>query len=157
MDFSPLISILSHLNSQFLNAHPLNVHFLYSTRLPKGIETVSPQAALEQILFLSRLQQIVRSQLNSQKLHISLQLFLTNLKSPLFDTSNSPADIAIHPRRINEDDLYASVTGEDGQLDPQKTVSYVCGPPDMTDEMVNILKKVLDDREGQRIFYEKWW
>ncbi|KAJ5388386.1 Riboflavin synthase-like beta-barrel, partial [Penicillium cosmopolitanum] len=154
---NPLISILSHLNSQSFNAHSINVHFLYSSRLPTGFETASSQAVLEQVLFLSRLRQIIRTQLHLQKFNISLQLFLTNLKSSLIEPSGRPADLAIHSRRIGEDDLRAAITDRDGKRNPQKTVSYVCGPPDMTDDMVDRLKKVLDDPEGQRIFYEKWW
>lgn len=109
------------------------------------------------MLFLSRLRQIIRTQLHLQKFNISLQLFLTNLKSSLIEPSGRPADLAIHSRRIGEDDLRAAITDRDGKRNPQKTVSYVCGPPDMTDDMVDRLKKVLDDPEGQRIFYEKWW
>lgn len=148
---------MSHLNSQSFNAHSINVHFLYSSRLPTGFETASSQAVLEQVLFLSRLRQIIRTQLHLQKFNISLQLFLTNLKSSLIEPSGRPADLAIHSRRIGEDDLRAAITDRDGKRNPQKTVSYVCGPPDMTDDMVDRLKKVLDDPEGQRIFYEKWW
>ncbi|CAI7567185.1 unnamed protein product [Penicillium manginii] len=154
---NPLISILSHLNSQSFNAHYLNVHLLYSSRLPNGLETASSQAVLEQVLFLSRLRQIIRTQLQLRKFNISLQLFLTNIKSCLLEPPSSPSDVTIHPRRIGEDDLRAAITDKDGEMDPRKTVSYICGPPGMTDEMVDRLKKVIDDPEGQRIFYEKWW
>lgn len=157
MDPSPLVSILSHLKSQPLNTHPLNIHFLYSSRLPNGVEKSSQEASLEQILFLSRLRNIVRAQSQSKKLQISLSLFLTNLDSSQSESNKDPADLAVHSRRINEDDLRSSIAGTDGQLDPLKTVSYVCGPPRMTDEMVDRLKVILNDRDEQRIFYEKWW
>lgn len=151
---NPLVSILSHLNSQPLDTHPLNIHFLYSSRLPNGVEKSSKEANLEQILFLSRLRNIVRAQSQSKKLRISLHLFLTNLNSSQPESTRDPADLAIHPRRINEDDLRSSITGTDGHM---KTVAYICGPPHMTDEMIDRLKVILDDRDERRIFYEKWW
>lgn len=41
----------------------------------------------------------------------------------------------------------------------QSTVCYVCGPPNMTDEVVGVLNEMLgdDDDARSRILYEKWW
>lgn len=157
MQCSPLISILSHLNNQTqTDAHPLNIHFFYSTRLPQGHDSTLSTAALDQILFLPRLRQIIRSQLQAQRLRISLDLFLTDLK-PTGDLPKTPSDLLIHPRRISEHDLNLAVKGADGTLDPRDTVCYVCGPPQMTDEMVELLKNLLGDGGEQRVFFEKWW
>lgn len=134
----------------------MNIHFFYSTRLSRGHDSASLNTALDQILFLPRLRQIIRSQLHSQRLRISLDLFLTDL-TPSASLSGSPADLVIHPRRIREHDLRLAVKGGDGTLDPRDTVCYVCGPPQMTDEMVELLKGVLGDGGEQRIFFEKWW
>lgn len=134
----------------------MNIHFLYSTRLPQGHDPISLETALNQILFLPRLRQIIRSQLHSQRLRISLDLFLTDLSSPV-SSSESPADLVIHPRRIGERDLRLAILGGDGKVDPRDTVCYVCGPPQMTDEMVVLLKGTLGDDAEQRIFFEKWW
>jgi hypothetical protein len=95
--------------------------------------------------------------MQSQRLRISLKLFLTNLDTSLLDSASLPSDLTIQPRRIGDDDLRSSVIGRDGKMDPHETVSYICGPPNMTDDFAERLKTVLDDPEGQRIFFEKWW
>jgi len=110
---------------------------------------------LDEILFLPRLRQIIRTQALSQRLRISLDIFLTN-SSPGLVASGSPPDLTIHPRRISEADLRAAVVG-DGKFGPDQTVAYVCGPPRMTDEMVQSLKGVLGEDGDQRVFFEKWW
>ncbi|KAJ5190532.1 uncharacterized protein N7498_009517 [Penicillium cinerascens] len=152
---NPLISILTHLH-QTQSSQPLGVHFLYTSRLPQGHESASLDTVLDQVLFLPRLRQIIRSQALSRRLHISLDLFLTNSISDL-SVSSSPTDLKIHSRRINENDLDAAVVRGDGKLDPQETVAYICGPPQMTDEIVESLKRVLGVNGDKRVFFEKWW
>lgn len=132
----------------------MNIHFLYSTRLPQDPETASSIKDLDQILFLPRLRQIIHSQLHSHRLRISLDLFLTDSTSV---SSEPPADLTIHSRRISEQDLRTAVVGGQGKLDPAETVCYVCGPPQMTDETVELLKGVLGEGGEQRVFFEKWW
>ena len=112
---------------------------------------------LDQILFLPRLRQIIHSQLHSHRLRISLDLFLTDLASGNVGSSDTPADLTILPRRINESDLRSAVLGGDERLDPQETVAYVCGPPAMTDEMEALLRDILGEGGAQRVFFEKWW
>lgn len=133
----------------------MNIHFFYSTRLPQGYNPAATDSALDQILFLPRLRQIIRSQLHSQRLRISLDLFLTD--STPKSVSRSHPDLVIHPRRIKEDDLRLAIHGGDGKLNSWATVCYVCGPPQMTDELVEQLKGMLGDGGEQRIFFEKWW
>lgn len=128
---------------------------LYTSRLPRGQETASLDALLDQILFLPRLREIIRSQALSRRLRISLDLFLTNLSSSLAATG-SP-DLTIHSRRISEGDIRAAVVGGDGTCHPQETVAYICGPPQMTDEMVEFLKGILGEDGDKRVFFEKWW
>ncbi|GLI76487.1 hypothetical protein PoHVEF18_004760 [Penicillium ochrochloron] len=154
---NPLISILSHLNNQTESTQPLNIHFLYSSRLPQGHETASPDESLNQILFLPRIRQIIRSQRQSHRLRISLDLFLTDSNSSHLTPSSAPADLTIHSKRIEKSDLLSAVVGGDGKLDPQESVAYVCGPPQMTDEMVELLKCMLGEGGEQRVFFEKWW
>lgn len=160
---SPLISILSHLSNNSFQTphHPTNIHFLYSSRLPPGpSETSSSEETLNQILFLPRLRQIIRSQLHSHRLRISLDLFLTDLasSSPLLTSSAGHlADLTIHSRRISEHDLRSAVVGGDGKLDPRETVCYVCGPPQMTDQMVQLLGPFLGEGAEKRVLFEKWW
>ncbi|KAJ5732493.1 Riboflavin synthase-like beta-barrel [Penicillium malachiteum] len=152
---NPLISILSHLNV-IQNAHPLNIHFLYSSRVPQNKDTKSTDFILDQILFLPRLRQIIRSQGSSSRLHLSLSLFLTNASEAGFSLE-SPADLTIYPRRIQDEDLRLAIEGHKGELDPQETVAYVCGPPAMTDQLVEQMQKILGEGGSQRVFFEKWW
>lgn len=155
---SPLISILSHLNNNDPstpnpNTATLHINILYTARLPSPGST-----ALDQILFLPRLREIIRSQSHSQspRLRISLELFLTNLAddSPL--VASPPDGLIIHSRRIKRQDLQAAVIGEDGEVNPAETVCYVCGPPAMTDEFVDVLRGLLGG-EKDRVLSEKWW
>ncbi|KKK19443.1 hypothetical protein P175DRAFT_0511810 [Aspergillus ochraceoroseus IBT 24754] len=155
---NPLISMLSHLNNNdettILHHPSLNIRFLYSSKLP---EASTPERALDQILFLPRLRQILRSQSQSHRLQITLDLFLTNLHDPPSPLLvQRPEDLTIHPRRINRDDLQRTIVGTDIQFTPQDTVCYVCGPPEMTDEVIKTLGELLDGRKEQIIF-EKWW
>ncbi|KAE8387906.1 hypothetical protein BDV23DRAFT_195525 [Aspergillus alliaceus] len=158
---NPLISILSHLNNNAdetpASHHPFNIHFLYSTKLPSQETIASSESVLDQILFLSRLRQIIRSQSQSHRLRISLGLFVTGLR----DSSSSPlreqpSDLTIYARRINQDDLRAALTGPNGDIKPEETVCYMCGPPAMTDEFVPSLRGLMGDG-GERVFFEKWW
>ncbi|KAL5340819.1 hypothetical protein BJX70DRAFT_396513 [Aspergillus crustosus] len=155
---NPLISMLSHLNNNDETTglyHPsLDIHVLYSSKLP---ETSRPESALDQVLFLPRLREIVRSQSQSRRLRITLNLFLTNLEkqsSQILDQSLE--DLTVHSRRISQDDLREAVSGTDGNPSPSETVSYVCGPPKMTDEIVNAITELLHGQK-ERVYFEKWW
>ncbi|KAI9376007.1 hypothetical protein BJX61DRAFT_539320 [Aspergillus egyptiacus] len=155
---NPLISMLSHLNNNDETTghyHPsLNIHVLYSAKLP---DATTQESALDQILFLPRLREIVRSQSHHDRLHITLNLFLSNLddeSSPLL--AQSPKDLTIHARRINQDDLRKVISGSDLKFSPTETVCYVCGPPQMTDEVVSTLGGLLNGQK-ERIYFEKWW
>ncbi|KAE8148309.1 hypothetical protein BDV25DRAFT_158605 [Aspergillus avenaceus] len=160
---NPLISILSHLNNNAdetpASHHPFNVHILYSSKLPESALTESvssPESALDQILFLSRLRQIIRSQSQSHRLQISLDLFVTNLQGTASRILQQPTDMAVHSKRISPDDLHVALAGPDGSIDPRATVCYMCGPPAMTDEFVTILRQWMGNAKEQ-VFFEKWW
>ncbi|OKL60242.1 hypothetical protein UA08_04816 [Talaromyces atroroseus] len=180
---NPLISILSHLTEPKQNStvplpdtspkHPLNIDFLYTTRLPTNNKT-SPQqhdgSILEQILFLPRLRNIAQRLTNANhpsNIKLTLNLFLTNTSSsssssspPATDflaNSNNSRTIRVHNRRINKDDLNnatASQRDGDGKSVAEDTVCYVCGPPPMTDEFVQYLETLVGK---ERVLYEKWW
>lgn len=151
--------MLSHLNNNEPHTpNPTTIHILYSSRLPHVQEAASADAILDQILFLPRLRQIVRSQESSHRLRISLDLFLTDLSSsPDLLSSGSPSELKIHRERISDRDLRSAALGTDGELDSRGTVCYVCGPPDMTDSIVEKLVEILGDGGEQRVFFEKWW
>lgn len=172
--YSPLISILSHLNDNDPSStlpHQSNIHFLYSTRLsqvPTTHKTASSgtvETTLNQILFLPRLRQIAQSLSQSGRLRVSLDLFITNLsprstEHPVSALLESPpTDFGIHPRRMHKQDLRDAVSVSRLDRGKQSTVCYVCGPPNMTDEVVGVLNEMLgdDDDARSRILYEKWW
>ncbi|BDD58525.1 hypothetical protein MAP00_003795 [Monascus purpureus] len=171
---NPLISILSHLNDNDPSStlpHQSNIHFLYSTRLsqvPTTHKTASSgtvETTLNQILFLPRLRQIAQSLSQSGRLRVSLDLFITNLsprstEHPVSALLESPpTDFGIHPRRMHKQDLRDAVSVSRLDRGKQSTVCYVCGPPNMTDEVVGVLNEMLgdDDDARSRILYEKWW
>src|SRR5207245_2381472 len=56
-------------------------------------------------------------------------------------------------RRIEYGDLLDCLGPEEER---KKTVVYVCGPPRMTDEFVNVLGEALG-MENRRVLCEKWW
>ena len=177
-----MISILSHLNdndeSVSLPPHS-NIHFLYSTRLPQTPTNTTPKPAssettvesiLSQVLFLPRLRQITQSLSHSARLRVALDLFVTDGRSGQPDghpvdslLASPPHDFRVHPRRISGQDLQDAIfAGSDGSKDDatrRSTVCYVCGPPTMTDETVNVLKEMLGGGEdaSDRVLYEKWW
>ncbi|GAD97839.1 hypothetical protein PVAR5_6521 [Paecilomyces variotii No. 5] len=153
---NPLISMFSHLsNNDTASVSPgTEVHFLYSTRLPSVKSASDSQEALDQILFLPHLREIIHSHAPSRRLHISLDLFVTNLDEYHNIRSSPPKDMKIHDRRITADDLKAAVTGSSGDETGSGTVCYVCGPPPMTDGFVDRLTGMIG---RERVFCEKWW
>lgn len=193
---SPLIAMLSHLSERESSDaptslplpdknrnDPLSIHFLYSTRLPSEKTTSSSghqqgrtdlnHSTLLQILFLPRLRQIVqRASSQPSNLHISLDLFLTNLPSNASAASavkmlrdgdregdeDKDGNIRVYPRRITHDDLQTAATtntsGSDEVIPPENTVCYVCGPPPMTDGFVEFLRGIVGEK---RVLCEKWW
>lgn len=98
----------------------------------------------------------MRAQSHSRRLRISIELFITNIpeNSPLI--AAPPSGIAVHSRRIKRQDLQATIIGEDAQVNPNETVCYLCGPPKMTDEFVEVLRGLLGG-EKERVLFEKWW
>ncbi|KAK9859029.1 uncharacterized protein MYU51_015965 [Penicillium brevicompactum] len=151
---NPLISMLSHINNNEPGTQtPDTIHILYTSRLPRG-ETM--QERLDQVLFLPRLRQIVRSQETSHRLRMSLDLFLTDV-DPSVDLVSAASDMVIHSARIGDQDLRSAVSNKDGGTSSKDTVCYVCGPPQMTDSIVERLKGMLEEGGDKRIFFEKWW
>ncbi|CAG8194903.1 unnamed protein product [Penicillium olsonii] len=151
---NPLISMLSHINNNEPGTKaPDTIRILYTSRLPRN---GTMEQGLEQILFLPRLRRMIRAQETSHRLRMSLDLFLTNVESPL-ELGAEHSDIAIHTSRIQDSDLRKAVCNEEAGISARDTVCYVCGPPQMTDSMVERLEGMLGEGGDERIFYEKWW
>ena len=128
--------------------HRPYIHFLYTAR---DSYPHSPERAL----FLHRLQKCL-----SQYLASTLDLYLTPIPTPV--TSNTSSDNQAHPpvtmpmlqnRRICHSDLLNAL----GPLDQRKgTVVYVCGPPKMIDEFVDVMRAA-EGMSDERVLCEKWW
>lgn len=146
--------MLSHINNNEPGTQrPDNIRILYTTRLPQHEKTT--EQGLDQILFLPRLRQMVQSQKTHQS-RVSLDLFLTNLQ-PSADLLSAPSDIVIHSSRIRDGDLQSAIGNRDSDPSSKDTVCYVCGPPAMTDSIVERLKGMLGEGGEKRVFFEKWW
>lgn len=165
--------MISHIHQARSDLSPsTKIHLLYSTRLPvqapitEYSDRSENESLLDQILFLSRLQDLVRSEKRQhQRLKdkgldfqpLSVRLHLTNLASESSACASHLAakiegEIPVYDRRITVEDLYIVIG--DGKDERAKTACYVCGPPKMTDELVETLKRVTGN---EMIFCEKWW
>ncbi|KLJ06203.1 hypothetical protein EMPG_10384 [Blastomyces silverae] len=170
---NPLISMISHIfkNPSHLPHSPA-IHLLYSTRFP----TTAPKAGediskhLDQILFFPRLRGILDSQRSNHQndrgdpsLRLHFHLYITNLHGM---PHTPPTDFTLHNRRIQMSDLHDVFDGKrdvvrDGNSskDRGRTVCYICGPPDMTDEFVAGAEEAIGAGVGREksVFCEKWW
>ena len=146
---SPLISILAHLYNN-LSELPPHIQFLYTTK-PASANT-------DEILFLPRLRALFSSRHSSER---RLDLYLTtstapslSLSSAVIGTGNgSPNAVSTHNRRITHHDLLSALGPVEAR---QGVVAYVCGPPNMTDEFVDVLRKA-EGMDERRVLCEKWW
>lgn len=115
---------------------------MYSCRAPKQ--------DVKEILFLDRLNKIFCRP--SQ----DLRLYLTGDGLPKGDLQpQGPEYPCVHlsRRRFLPDDLINCLPSPERR---RNTVVYVCGPPQMTDEVVDFLKG-LEGMLEQRVLCEKWW
>lgn len=145
---NPLISIMSHLFRSPIR--PQEIHFVYGT---KATSDLDPQ----KILFLPRLQDLVAAEADPK---VTLSLFLTGTGDEgVIEHGKLPN--RTFARRITDSDLIRAIDGYQQNVfgaehDRKNTVCYVCGPPKMTDEIVNFLS----EQEGMtedRVLCEKWW
>lgn len=134
---------------------PRELHILYTTRLPAS-------RSLAEVLFYERLQSLVNvaaadQNPRSQRPDVSLRLFLTNAREG--ETAGGVSDgVQTLSRRIKQGDLVSAIdgSGEGGVEGRARTVVYVCGPPGMTDEFVEVCRGV-EGMGGERVLCEKWW
>lgn len=137
---SPFMSILSHLN--YRQAFPSSTRLMYSCRVPKQ--------DMNEILFLDRLNSIFC------RPNQDLRLYLTGDRHPESDlTPQSPEYPGVHlfRRRFLPDDLINGLPSPERR---HATIVYVCGPPQMTDEVVEFLTG-LEGMSEERVLCEKWW
>jgi len=132
---------------------PEQVRFLYSTKLVEKKSTPSD------VLFLPRLKTIAGY--HSQRM--KLDVFFTGISAEAthdgrFTDKVSTEEInsrslQYHFGRMMEKDLLKAI----GRIEQRtSTVCYVCGPPTMTDEIVQFLQSQ-EGMEDTRVLCEKWW
>ncbi|KAF2109652.1 hypothetical protein BDV96DRAFT_604543 [Lophiotrema nucula] len=146
---NPLISILSHIREE----HPsLRVHFLYSTKLPR----TNPNPA--EVLFLPRILHILEM---ADEGSLALDLFFTGsgdglvlaLDDAFVASLTRGNSVRFCTHRIDEAALARAV----GDMDERKSsVYYVCGPPVMTDDLVDHIRGQ-DQVSPGYVSCEKWW
>ncbi|KKO99244.1 AP-1 complex subunit gamma-1 [Trichoderma harzianum] len=138
---NPLMSMLSYIaegNGQGVG----DVRFIYASKLPRS-------GKLSDIVFLDR----ITSLFGEDKVKGEVKLFVTaagNAVSQETTASINGALVEVRPRRLTMGDVEAAI----GDREDQGTVVYVCGPPTMTDELVEKLAAVVDP---QRVLTERWW
>ncbi|KAK3045953.1 hypothetical protein LTS18_013512, partial [Coniosporium uncinatum] len=141
----PLISMISHIDRSAV--WPQRVHFLYATKISDSTTAIS------QVLFLDRLVDIAKRNPG----RFTLSLFVTGEPANFVDAQigklANDAGVHLMQRRLTLDDVTKAVGRSDERKD---AVAYVCGPPKMTDEIVEHVQK-LDRMERRRVFCEKWW
>ncbi|KAL6809939.1 hypothetical protein J3E69DRAFT_350600 [Trichoderma sp. SZMC 28015] len=139
---NPLMSMLSYI-AESNDGHGVgDVRFIYASKLPRS-------GKLSDIVFLDR----ITSLFGEGKVKGEVKLFVTatgNAVSQETTASINGAQVEVLPRRLTMGDVEAAI----GDREDQGTVVYVCGPPTMTDELVEKLAAIVDP---QRVLTERWW
>ena len=122
---------------------PPALNFFYTTR---------HQSSTDSILFLPRLAAIFESEASPTR---RCDVFLTQCPagsdSPAIP--RAPARIGFHSAKLTVQDIVSTL----GPLaDRKHVVVYICGPPGMTDDFVDILGKE-EGMDKSQILCEKWW
>lgn len=159
---NPFMSMLSHLHQTDLG---LEVRLLYSTKVPSRTTHPSEILFLPEMLHLFR---IPRSETTRNR----LELFFTGccdgsgmgtadddriypllaLTLPKID-ADTEVPVTAWTHRI---DAIALSSAVGNQEEAQSSLFYVCGPPDMTDAVVEWLKEQ-QDVVPERVLCERWW
>ena len=143
--------MLSHL--MLSPSAPRAIYFFYSVRR-------SPQSNTGAILFLDRLERLFALSHPAKDQVRELNIYVTGSKP--IDKTNAPiiqnkyvndSTFRTYERRFEHRELVKSLGPEYMR---GNTVAYVCGPPMMTDEVVDVLQKAKDMKE-ENVLCEKWW
>ena len=157
-----MMSMMSYINQNYPN---LEVRLLYSTKVP------SKETNQEEVLFLPKIISLFRIQ-RSESTKDRIELFFTGTwDCSEFDRSNdqpiqplmsltlpnldsaTEVPITAWTHRIDDIALSSAAGNKD---DAKHTVFYVCGPPEMTDDITQYLTE-REKIEPERVLVEKWW
>lgn len=153
---NPIMSMLEHLHLEsYLRPDRIrSLRLLYGTR-------ARPEEA---ILFYERIARILEeyrtgeSQEGAANLGYRTTMYLTGGTD--WSSDHVSGYEALHTDHVDHE--YQRITRADllEALGPvagrQETVAYVCGPPKMTDEFVEILSRA-EGMDSRRVLCEKWW
>lgn len=162
MSDSPLIAILSHLHQQSIR--PSEVDLFYATKLP------FVDAEPSQVLFLPRILDVygLSGSNETNGLRGSLELFFSESwdNAPISSNNELLRSLQSGSRELQEKKIFSTQKGRIDEAalkralgDEQQrksSVFYVCGPPDMTDSIVEYLGKQ-ENVSPDRVLCEKWW
>lgn len=145
---NPLMSMLNHITGRPKGDRPTNVQVLYAFKVPPveeeglGGERVVNAA---EILFLPELLEMEREWDGDLKLKTFVTGDLENVNAQLGFLASA------EKRRMTEVDVRDTI----GTESLPDTTGYVCGPPVMTDWLIQLMvSRGLDDN---RVLCEKWW
>jgi len=142
---NPFMSMLSSI-SETLNAE-FQVEVLYSLRDP------GMGRSLDEMLFVERIGKILQKLNSGSGRRGPLKLFLTKGLEKSGVLEGNGFQTRFIGRRIEEADLISAL----GTVKERAgTVVYICGPPRMTDELVDIAKKA-EGMDERHVLCEKWW
>lgn len=141
---NPLMSMLSFIAERGGDDGVPDVRFLYASKLPQS-------GHLADIVFLDRITRLF----GEGRVRGEVKLYVTTAAGNTATVSQETrhingARVEVRPRRLTLADVEAAI----GSEDHEGTVVYVCGPPTMTDELVEKLAAVIDPR---RVLTERWW
>lgn len=137
---------------------PKRVRLYYSSK-----RRVDGQGNPEEILFEKRLEAIARKWSKRTDVDFGYTLFETTGETTEEgkqdelaqeqETDERSAYMTVHKRRMHYGDLSKEIIPPERR---ETTLVYVCGVPKMTDDYVDVLRKVpgMDDK---RVLCEKWW
>lgn len=152
-----MISIFTHLE-RHIEVQNRDVEFFYTCRLPSSGD-------LQSILFLDRLHDIfskvhaeqTESSRGSKKLSLHITGAIPGNQRRTYEKAVQEYGFddwtRVHERRFTHQELISSLGPEENR---GGTVAYVCGPPSMTDEVIDALRGA-EGMSDERVLCEKWW
>jgi len=124
---------------------PDNVQLLYATK--------GSSLKIKEVLFANRILSIASEYAASR---LQVQFYLTTARDAKVSGTAEKADlnnVLSKTGRISRQDIEEALGDVEDRRD---TVCYVCGPRQMTDELVETVGK-MEGMEAERVLCEKWW
>ena len=146
------MSMLAHMHRSRATM-PDNVQLLYASK--------GTSLDIKHVLFANRILNIA-SEYSASRLQV--QFFLTTTTTTVAPNAEQSStttvaeqvdldNVSSHTGRISRRHIEEALGDVAGRRD---VVCYVCGPRQMTDELVDMVGK-MDGMEAERVLCEKWW